>query len=157
MGKKIKGLKYRAAGIALKGNQVLVYQNAGSHYWSLPGGRVERYETSSEALMREVLEETGVEVVVGRLVWVVEQFYEYFGKPIHELAMYYLISLPSDSGLYRNAITEGFEKDRPLTFQWHDLDAPGGITLFPSFLTRSLRAIPESIEHFVIRETDIPY
>ncbi|MGD0083001.1 MAG: NUDIX domain-containing protein [Acidimicrobiales bacterium] len=36
--------------------------------WSLPGGRVEPGETLAEAVSREVLEETGIEVVPGDLV-----------------------------------------------------------------------------------------
>ena len=33
--------------------------------WSLPGGRVERGETLAEALVREVAEETGIDVLCG--------------------------------------------------------------------------------------------
>jgi 8-oxo-dGTP diphosphatase len=40
--------------------------------WSLPGGRVEPRESDAEALVREVLEETGLEVAVGELVGAVE-------------------------------------------------------------------------------------
>lgn len=40
--------------------------------WSLPGGRVEAGERLEAALVRELLEETGLEVEVGPLVDVVE-------------------------------------------------------------------------------------
>lgn len=44
--------------------------NAGK--WSLPGGRVERDETDADAVRREVAEETGLVVMVGRHVGTIE-------------------------------------------------------------------------------------
>ncbi len=41
--------------------------------WSVPGGRKEPGESDEEATAREVLEETGLEVVVGDLAGVVER------------------------------------------------------------------------------------
>jgi ADP-ribose pyrophosphatase YjhB (NUDIX family) len=41
--------------------------------WSVPGGRVERGESDAVATAREVLEETALQVRVGRLVGVVER------------------------------------------------------------------------------------
>jgi 8-oxo-dGTP diphosphatase len=41
--------------------------------WSVPGGRVEDGESDAEATAREVLEETGIRVSVGRLAGTVER------------------------------------------------------------------------------------
>jgi 8-oxo-dGTP diphosphatase len=40
----------------------------GAGLWSIPGGRIEPGETDSEALVREMLEETSLTVEVGRLL-----------------------------------------------------------------------------------------
>ncbi|WIX87884.1 NUDIX domain-containing protein [Amycolatopsis sp. DG1A-15b] len=42
--------------------------NPGSGQWSLPGGRVEPGETDKEAVVRELFEETGLDVIPGTLV-----------------------------------------------------------------------------------------
>lgn len=45
----------------------------GKDIWMVPGGAIEEGENAAEAAMREVLEETGLEIRVGRLLWHVEE------------------------------------------------------------------------------------
>jgi 8-oxo-dGTP diphosphatase len=45
----------------------------GRGLWSLPGGRVEPDETDHEAVVRELLEETGLHVLPGKLVGTVHR------------------------------------------------------------------------------------
>ncbi len=48
--------------------RVLLTQRADNGKWCLPGGRMETGESASEACVREVWEETGLEVEVRRLI-----------------------------------------------------------------------------------------
>jgi 8-oxo-dGTP diphosphatase len=59
--------------------------------WSVPGGHVEMGETLHEAIVREVLEETGLEVVVDRYLGYVERMGEEPGNP--DLGHYHFVIL----------------------------------------------------------------
>ncbi len=49
---------------------ILLIQRADNEHWGLPGGHVEPGESVAQAAAREVLEETGCEIEVGRLIGV---------------------------------------------------------------------------------------
>lgn len=44
--------------------------------WMVPGGGIEEGENAAEAAIREVKEETGLDITVGRLLWHVEEVSE---------------------------------------------------------------------------------
>jgi ADP-ribose pyrophosphatase YjhB (NUDIX family) len=52
------------------GRILLLNQDAGERSWSLPGGKLEDGETLAGALVREIREETGLDVEPGRLLYV---------------------------------------------------------------------------------------
>ena len=67
------------AGIVIEGDRVLLVQRGHEPQkgkWSVPGGALEVGETISEGVRRELREETGLEVQVGRLVEVFERISE---------------------------------------------------------------------------------
>lgn len=51
-------------------NQVLLHRRADNGVWALPGGRMEIGESAEQCAVRETFEETGLHVVVERLVGV---------------------------------------------------------------------------------------
>jgi ADP-ribose pyrophosphatase YjhB (NUDIX family) len=56
--------------IILSAEGLLLQRRSDNGHWGLPGGAVEPGESVSEALIREVREETGLEVRPGRLIGV---------------------------------------------------------------------------------------
>lgn len=80
--------------------------NAGK--WDLPGGRLSPEEPFREALLREVREETGLDVVVGECVYVDEWWPQVRGEQWHVVGMFFVcaaqsvsIALSQDHGAYR--------------------------------------------------------
>jgi ADP-ribose pyrophosphatase YjhB (NUDIX family) len=52
------------------GEEILLMQRSDNGMWTLPGGHVEPGESLTDAALREVLEETGWKIELGRLVGV---------------------------------------------------------------------------------------
>lgn len=79
-----------------RGRVLLVHardpDDPGHHWWELPGGGLDDGETLEQAAVREVAEETGIEV--GRLgprVWVRESRFRYRNRDHHRIDHVFLV------------------------------------------------------------------
>lgn len=144
--------KYRVTGIFLDGDRTLLCRTEGGDYWFLPGGKVEFLEATGEALEREMREEVGAEVAAGRLVWVVENFYEHSGETVHESCFHHLIRFPAEFVLHSEDTFVGYEPGLKLIFKWTPLELLRTAPQYPVFLRDGLRSLPEYTEHLVLDE-----
>lgn len=140
----------RVAGVALEEGRVLLHQFEGEDFWALPGGRGELLEPAEETLRREMREELSLDVDVVRLLWLVENFFEYEGLRFHELGLYFLMQTPP-GWRFRASLAPfaGQEGHLRLTFRWFSLDELDQVVVLPSFLPAALRELPEGVQHIV--------
>jgi 8-oxo-dGTP pyrophosphatase MutT (NUDIX family) len=147
---------HRAVGVCVDNGHVLLHRSVNDDFWSLPGGRVELGEASSQTLVREMREELGLDARTERLLWVVENFFTHGDVSHHELGMYYLISFPHDTPIYdKTHVHEGLEDiDLPLIFRWFPLETLANVRLFPTFLHVGLRELPQYPAHVIHTDSD---
>lgn len=146
---------HRVAGMAFAGDRVLLHRAETDDFLALPGGRVEMLETAQESLVREMQEELNVGVAVDRLVWVVENFFEYEERRCHELAFYYVMYLPAGCYLLTEPgpFTATEENGVRLFFHWQPLAGLADASLYPTFLREGLLSLPPTLEHIVHRDS----
>ena len=147
----------RIAGLGFRDGHVLVHRAVHETFWTFPGGRAEVGETSEETLKREMVEELGVEVKVGRLLWAVENFFRYEDRDWHELGFYYLMELPESFPFHSTDIVHRIVDTHELEFKWvkatrvslKALDIP------PYFIADEIEDLPISPKHVVWRDGDL--
>ncbi|MFE8701523.1 NUDIX hydrolase [Cytobacillus sp. FJAT-54145] len=141
---------YRVVGVWIIDNYVLLHREAKDDHWSLPGGRVALMEESGVALKREFQEELGIDVTVERLLWSVENFFQYDHMDFHEIGLYYKVCAENHS-LFSNEEFHGNEGER-LIYKWIPIDELSQITLYPEVIHQELqRGLSDYPKHLVVR------
>jgi ADP-ribose pyrophosphatase YjhB (NUDIX family) len=135
----------RASAVVIQDGRVLLCRSARDVYWALPGGLIEPGEMSDCAAVREVSEEIGAEARIIRLLWVVENHFEDYGRAFQEIGFYYLAALKAGIDLFRSGEFAGNEPE--ILLRWFDLDELDRIDVRPSFLKTGLRNLPERVAH----------
>ena len=92
-----------AKGIVHYDNKVLLVRESTKYdegtsagQWDMVGGRIESDETVQQGLLREVKEESGLNVETERLIEVFDDFLEIKGESCHIVRLYFLCRADSD-------------------------------------------------------------
>lgn len=143
--------KYRVSGLLVVDNKLLVCKINNNNFYCLPGGHVELFENSRDAIIREFKEETLIDVKVERLLYLTENFFKSGKYECHEIGMYYLLSA-------NNIKVEDFERKEEeidgittLSFKWQNIDNLENMK--PEFLKEKLDL--DKTKHLVIKSDKI--
>jgi ADP-ribose pyrophosphatase YjhB (NUDIX family) len=146
----------RVVAVIEHGERVLLHSFDGGVSWSMPGGRLAVGESFRSCIAREMAEELDVEVTVGEIRWVVENFFDIVRDEIparltrhHEIGVYVAVGVPE--ALVERSAFQGIEH-RPdgtsfhMDFRWFDRSELAGLTLYPESVAELLvRRAPLSI------------
>ena len=142
-------LNIRVGAIIMKDGKVLMVGNERANYLYSVGGRIKFGETAEEAVVREVLEETGVKMEIERLGFVHENYFygdapSNLGKLIYEISFFFYMQVPSDFAPISQSFTEDDSKEH---LKWVSLDDT--VKIYPEFFKTELKKPIDTVKHFI--------
>ena len=140
---------YRVAALIIDKNKLLVAKNIDHPVFYTIGGGVNMNETSEEAVIREVVEETGLKLEIDKLAYIQERFLELNGEKCHEVVFFYIMDTNKEIKILENSFTDQGNKE---TLHWFPLEQLKNTNLVPEFLKHKLMKNISGIEHIVSKE-----
>ncbi|MFB8506195.1 NUDIX hydrolase [Enterococcus durans] len=135
-------IKVRSCGFLINDEMILVHKKKYDDFYALVGGNVKLGESTEEAIHREFGEELNISIEIKQLIWVVENFYTYDSKKVHEFMFVYLIDSNNELP------AETFEMNSNI-FSWFSKSELSKVTLKPNFLNHTDDLIPNSTMHII--------
>lgn len=142
-------LNIRVGAIIMKDGKFLMVGNERDSYLYSVGGRIKFGETAEDAVIREVLEETGVEAEIDRLGFIHENYFygdtpTNFGKLIYEISFFFFMKVPENFA----PVSESFTEDNSREFlRWVSPDE--NVKMYPEFFRTELKSPANTVKHFV--------
>lgn len=139
----------RVGAIIQRDGELLMAGNTRDAYLYSVGGRIKMGETAQEAVVREVLEETGVRMEADRLAFIHENYFRLDVGPnkdklVYELCFYFLMRVPPDFA----PVCESRTEDGMTEFlRWVRPDTP--IQIYPDFFRTELDQIGPGVKYII--------
>ena len=110
---------YRVAALIIDNNKILVAKNVDHPVYYTIGGGININETSEEAIIREVIEETGLKLSINKLAYVQERFLKINNEKYHEVVLFYTMDIKEKIKILENTFTDQGNKE---TLHWLPLE-----------------------------------
>lgn len=142
-------INIRVGALIQKNGKILMVSNGRSDYYYSVGGRVQFGETAEEAIVREVMEETGIRMSVERLAFVHENYFfgdalTNFQKLIYELSFYFLMKVPENF----EPVCHSFTEDNCSEYlAWVEPDTDK--IIYPEFFRTALSDLSDGIKYYL--------
>lgn len=148
-------LNVRVGAIILKDGKFLMVKNDREKYFYSVGGRIKFGETAQEAVVREVLEETGVRMEIDRLGFVHEHFFKTDAQDdekgreilVYEISFFFYMKTPENFEPVCKSFTENGCKE---TVEWISFDSDA--ICYPEFFKTELKNPQKNVKHLVTGE-----
>lgn len=136
-------IRTAAKALIIKDGKMLAIKisDGNEEWYIMPGGGQKSGESLPAAIIREVAEETGIQVDVKDLVFVIEGIH---GEPFHRIDLVFLCEYLDE---IENAV---LQKDtNQIGYEWLDISVLNCTSLYPSKLRRQIMNLFEGKEYTV--------
>lgn len=134
--KNEEGIHVLARAIMIYEEKLLVTTDIKRNVSFLPGGHIHHGEKAKDALKREISEELGIDVQVGKFLGMIEAGWDYKGELYHEYNLLFDIQ-----GLNHNMVSKIQQMESDLNVDWVPIDEVNQLNIFPIVLRENIKGL----------------
>ncbi len=151
--KNDKIFNYRVAIVIKNGNKILVQRDKRAKHLTLPGGRCELGESSSDTAYREFLEETGIKTDYVKGIGMIENFFvsSFNRKNYHEILLIHELKF-QNINYYNKSIINNIEEKKKdfIEYFWKDIDELKNENFKPNLILNMINQ--NEFVHYIIKD-----